>query len=440
MGRREVGRAFTSRLPTWVTMAGVTTTLQRRLGTPAAVAIGLGAMLGAGVFSVFTPAAQAAGAALPIAVVLAAVVAVLNATATAQLARQYPVAGGAYVYGRERLGEWPGFLAGWGFLIGKTASCAAIAWTLGAYALPGYERWVALGAVVVLTLLALGGVTRTAGASMVIAGVVILALLAVIALGWAGLSSGQTVDGAAAPLSTGGGAYGVLQAAGLVFFAFAGYARVATLGEEVVDPGRTIPRAIAISLSVVLVIYLALAILLDRALGAELATALTPIADLVAPVLGTGGEVAVRVVAAVACAGSLLALMAGISRTTVAMGRTGDLPGAVARISARGVPTRAELLVGAVVAVAVLTVDLRGMVAFSSVGVLLYYAVANLAAYTQASEHRFVPRAVNAVGALLCVVLVVTLPLSGVLVALAVLALGVGWRRPTRSRAPRPGA
>lgn len=440
MGRREVGRAFTSRLPTWVTMAGVTTTLQRRLGTPAAVAIGLGAMLGAGVFSVFTPAAQAAGAALPIAVVLAAVVAVLNATATAQLARQYPVAGGAYVYGRERLGEWPGFLAGWGFLIGKTASCAAIAWTLGAYALPGYERWVALGAVVVLTLLALGGVTRTAGASMVIAGVVILALLAVIALGWAGLSSGQTVDGAAAPLSTGGGAYGVLQAAGLVFFAFAGYARVATLGEEVVDPGRTIPRAIAISLSVVLVIYLALAILLDRALGAELATALTPIADLVAPVLGTGGEVAVRVVAAVACAGSLLALMAGISRTTVAMGRTGDLPGAVARISARGVPTRAELLVGAVVAVAVLTVDLRGMVAFSSVGVLLYYAVANLAAYTQASEHRFVPRAVNAVGALLCVVLVVTLPLSGVLVALAVLALGVGWRLLTRSRAPRPGA
>ncbi|WP_245866673.1 APC family permease [Serinibacter salmoneus] len=418
----------------------MTNTLHRRLGTPGAVAIGLGAMLGAGVFSVFTPAAGAAGAALPLAVVLAALVAVLNATATAQLARQYPVAGGAYVYGRKRLGEWPGFLAGWGFLIGKTASCAAIAWTLGAYALPGHERWVALAAVAVLTLLALGGVTRTAGASMIIAGAVILALLAVIALGWAGVISGRMADGAAAPLPSGGTWYGVLQAAGLVFFAFAGYARVATLGEEVVDPARTIPRAIAISLSVVLVIYLALAVLLDRALGADLATALTPIADLIAPVLGTGGEVAVRIVATVACAGSLLALMAGISRTTVAMGRTGDLPRAVARISDRGVPTRAELLVGVVVAAAVLTVDLRGMVAFSSFGVLLYYAVANLAAFTQAREDRFVPRAVNAVGALLCGVLVVTLPLSGSLVGLGVLALGVGWRLLTRSRAPRRAA
>ena len=115
--------------------------LTRRLGTVDAVVIGLGSMIGAGVFSAFAPAAAAAGTGLLVGLGLAAVVAYCNATASAQLAAQYPTSGGTYVYGRERLGDWWGFLAGWGFVIGKTASCAAMALTFAAYAVPvGWQR------------------------------------------------------------------------------------------------------------------------------------------------------------------------------------------------------------------------------------------------------------------------------------------------------------
>ena len=115
--------------------------LARRLGTFDAVVIGLGAMIGAGVFSAFGPAAAAAGAGLLIGLALAAGVAYCNAVASAQLAAQYPSSGGTYVYGRERLGEWWGFLAGWCFVVGKTASCAAMALTFAAYAIPAGGWW-----------------------------------------------------------------------------------------------------------------------------------------------------------------------------------------------------------------------------------------------------------------------------------------------------------
>ncbi|PWD52401.1 amino acid permease [Serinibacter arcticus] len=399
--------------------------LRRTLGTVDAVAIGLAAMLGAGVFSVFGPAAAAAGDALVPALAIAAVVAALNAAATAQLAAASPVAGGAYAYGRERLGPWPGFVAGWGFVIGKTASCAAIAWTLGAHALPGHERWVAAVAVVVLALVNLGGVTRTARTARVLAVLVVTALLAVVVVGL-GLPPADVPSDDVPP--AGWTAGGVLQAAGLLFFAFAGYARVATLGEEVRDPRRTIPRAVALSLGVVLVIYAALALVLQRSLGAGLATTTAPLTDLAEEAIGAPGTAAIRAVAVLACAASLLALQAGVGRTALAMAREGDLPRPLAHLSSRGVPARGEVAVAVVVTAAVLVVDLRGLVAFSSFGVLVYYGVANLAAFTQPREERRLPRAFAVLGALACLALVTTLPGEAVLVGLGVLALGVVGR------------
>ncbi|WP_135848964.1 APC family permease [Serinibacter arcticus] len=407
------------------------TTLRRALTTRDAVAVGLAAMLGAGVFSVFAPAAGAAGNLLLVALGVAGVVAALNATATAQLAAASPVAGGAYVYGRERLGPWPGFLAGWGFVVGKTASCAAVAWTLGAYVAPGRERWVAVAAVLAITLLALGGVARTAAVSRVLATVVVAALIGVIAVGLVLDPSPAT---ATAPLPPPSGPLGVLQAAGLLFFAFAGYARVATLGEEVRDPRRAIPRAVAVSLAIVLALYLALGAVLQLRLGADLATAAAPVADLVAG-LGGPAVVGVRVVAAVACAASLLALVAGVGRTALAMARTGDLPRGLAVVDAgRGTPVRAELAVAVAVVALVLTVDLREMVGFSSFGVLLYYGVAQLAAWRQPRPERRMPRALNLLGALACLVLVATLPPASVVVGLVVLAVGVAVRSMTSRR------
>jgi len=403
--------------------------LARRLGTTDAVVIGLGSMIGAGVFSAFAPAAAAAGAGLLVGLGIAAAVAYCNATASAQLAAQYPTSGGTYVYGRERLGDWWGFLAGWGFVIGKTASCAAMALTFAAYAVPpAWQRPVAVVAVVALAAVNYRGVTRTAGLTRVVVAVVLLALAVVVA---AALLGGQADPGRlGADLAGGLDPYGVLQSAGLLFFAFAGYARIATMGEEVRDPARTIPRAIVGALAIAVAVYAVVAIATMLALGPDqLAASRAPLADAAAagswdwavPVVAVGG--------AAAALGALLALIAGIGRTTLAMARQSDLPRWLAAVHPRHqVPHRAEIALAAVVSVLVLTVDLRGAIGFSSFGVLLYYLIANLSAVTQPAEHRRFPRWLQVLGAAGCVLLVATLPGQAIVAGLAVFAVGAGYR------------
>ena len=405
------------------------TGLARRLGTGDAVVIGLGSMIGAGVFSAFAPAAAAAGTALLIGLALAAGVAYCNAVASAQLAAQYPTSGGTYVYGRERLGEWWGFLAGWGFVVGKTASCAAMALTFASYAVPGstwVQRLAAVLAVAVLTVANCRGITRTAGLARVLVAGSLLALLVVVG---AILVSGGT-DGSNLTGSSPHGVYGVLQSAGLLFFAFAGYARIATLGEEVRDPERTIPRAIPLALGITVVIYAAVGLTALLAAGpAALAATSTPLATAAKAVGAAWSVPVVRVGAAVASLGALLALIAGIGRTSLAMARNGDLPRRLAAVDpVHRVPARAELAVGAVVCLLVLTTDLRGAIGFSSFGVLTYYAIANASAYTQPPERRRWPRALNVVGVLGCATLVVTLPVTSVIAGAVVLAVGVAGR------------
>jgi basic amino acid/polyamine antiporter, APA family len=402
--------------------------LDRRLGTGDAVVIGLGSMIGAGVFSAFAPAAAAADSGLLIGLALAAGVAYCNAVASAQLAAQYPTSGGTYVYGRERLGEWWGFLAGWGFVVGKTASCAAMALTFASYAVPGSEwaqRLTALAAVVLLTAANYRGITRTAGlARLLVAAAVLALVIVVVTIAVSGETDSSNLSGWS------GGVYGVLQAAGLLFFAFAGYARIATLGEEVRDPEHTIPKAIPLALGITVVLYAAVAVASLLAAGPDaLAASTAPVATAVKLAGAAWAEPVVRVGAAIASLGALLALIAGIGRTSLAMARHGDLPGWLATVHPRyRVPGHAELAVAAVVSVLVLTTDLRGAIGFSSFGVLTYYAIANAAAYTQPPERRRWPRALNVVGLIACAVLVVTLPVSAVAAGAAVLAVGLVGR------------
>lgn len=397
--------------------------LVRRLGTWDAVVIGLGSMVGAGVFAAFAPAARAAGAALLLGLLLAGIVAYCNATASAQLAAQCPTSGGTYVYGRERLGPWPGFLAGWAFVVGKTASCAAMALTFAAYVAPAdWERPLAALAVAALAGANYTGVQRTAALTRVVVAVVVLVLVAAAAVGVGGAR-----DGVAQLLPADATWSGVLQSAGLLFFAFAGYARIATLGEEVREPRRTIPRAVRIALALAFALYLLVAVMLLLRLGpVGLAATTAPVAEAVA---GTWLAPAVRVAAALAALGALLSLLAGIGRTVLAMGRTGDLPRWLAAVHPRfAVPHRAEVVVAVVVCALVLTVDLRGAIGFSSFGVLLYYAVANAAAVTQTGAWRLSPRALQVAGLAGCLVLAATLPTTAVLGGLLVLAAGVAYR------------
>jgi APA family basic amino acid/polyamine antiporter len=398
--------------------------LQRRLGTFDAVVIGLGSMIGAGVFVALAPAAAAAGSGLLIGLAVAAVVAYCNATSSARLAALYPQSGGTYVYGRERLGPFWGYLAGWSFVVGKTASCAAMALTVGYYVWPQWAHAVAVAAVVALTAVNYAGIQKSALLTRLIVAVVLAVLTAVVVV----IAGSGDVDGDRLNLSSDVTIGGVLQAAGLLFFAFAGYARIATLGEEVRDPARTIPRAIPIALGITLVVYAVVAVAVIAALGTDaLAAATAPLADAVAAAGHPGFEPVVRVGAAVAALGSLLALILGVSRTTLAMARDRHLPTGLTAVHPKfGSPHRAELAVGAVVATVAAFADVRGAIGFSSFAVLLYYAIANASAWTLG---RTVVPAVGFVG---CLVLAVTLPVTSVLAGAAVVALGAaifGLRR-----------
>jgi APA family basic amino acid/polyamine antiporter len=395
----------------------MTQELRRSLGVFDAVVIGLGSMIGAGVFVALGPAAGAAGSGLLLGLALAGAVAYCNAMASARLAARYPASGGTYVYGRERLGPFWGYLAGWAFVVGKTASCAAMALAVGSYVWPEHAHAVAVAAVVALTALNYGGVQKSALLTRVIVAVVLAVLVAVVV---ASLGSGAA-DAGRLELGDDVSAGGVLQAAGLLFFAFAGYARIATLGEEVKDPARTIPRAVPLALGIALVVYAAVAVSVLSVLGAaELAGSVAPLAD-AARAAGADWLVpVVRVGAAAAALGSLLALVLGVSRTTLAMARDGHLPRTLAAVHPRfQVPHHAELAVGLVVAVVAATADVRGAIGFSSFGVLVYYAVANASAWTLGSG-----RVLAVAGLAGCLALAFALPLASVLAGTAVLAAG----------------
>ncbi|MFE7540943.1 APC family permease [Streptomyces platensis] len=396
--------------------------LQRRLGLPDAVVIGLGAMIGAGVFAALAPAAAAAGSALLLGLALAAVVAFCNATSSARLAARYPASGGTYVYGRERLGDFWGYLAGWAFIVGKTASCAAMALTVGSYVWPGQAHAVAVAAVVALTAVNYGGVQKSAWLTRAIVAVVLAVLAAVVV---AALTSGQT-DPVRLDIGDDASFTGVLRAAGLLFFAFAGYARIATLGEEVRDPGRIIPRAVPLALGITLVVYAAVAVATLLVLGPQqLAQAPAPLSDAVRAAGAGWLAPAVRAGAAIAALGSLLALILGVSRTTLAMARDRHLPHALAAVHPKfKVPHRAELVVGAVVAALAATADVRGAIGFSSFGVLAYYALANAAAWTLTPTEGAPPRFIPVVGLAGCLALAFALPLTSVISGAVVLTCG----------------
>ena len=400
--------------------------LARRLGLFDAVVVGLGAMLGAGVFAALGPAAAAAGSGLLVGLGIAAIVAYCNAASSAQLAAVYPQSGGTYVYGRERLGDFWGYLAGWGFVVGKTASCAAMALTFGAYAWPEWQRPLAVGAVVALTAVNYQGVRKTAWLTRIIVAIVLAALATVVVGALAGGQASADNLGNLGDLTAVGGWSGILQSAGLLFFAFAGYARLATLGEEVVDPAKTIPRAIPLALGITLVVYAAVAVSSLLAVGpAVLAAAPAPLdavvragsLDVLAPVVRVGGTIAAL--------GVLLSLIVGVSRTAFAMAANGELPRWLDAVHPRHrVPHHAELAVGAVVAVVVLVADLRGAIGFSSFAVLTYYAIANASAWTLPAEHRRWPRGIAIVGFVGCVVLAFTLPAASIVGGATVLTIG----------------
>ena len=381
------------------------------------MAIGIAAMLGAGVFYIWAPAVALAGSWVLVSLLIAAVVATLNALVTAQLAIQLPVSGGIYSYANHYRGPYAGFLAGWLFVTGKTGSAAAIAFIAASYLDAGNARLIAVGFVVALSAVIVSGIRLAAGVSIAIAGVVIVGLM------WLALP--RTLFAEPLPaFDPDPSIVGIVGAAGLIFFAFAGYARMATLGEEVTNPTKTIPRAIIGALWVVLVVYLVVALAATPILLAATSSLDAPLTALA----GTENGWLVGGLAVAASLGSLLAILAGLSRTSLAMGRREDLPSVLSRVSPRtGGPIVAEVTVAGLAIVLILVTDPLWLVGLSSGGVLTYYAIGHVSALAQPRSETYLPRVVPVMGLLLCALLVFTLPIASVIAAAVSAALGTIW-------------
>lgn len=388
------------------------------LGVRGATVVGLGAMLGTGVFAAWTPAADLAGDALLGALLLAAVVAAFNATSTAALARVLPQSGGAYAYGRAYLSRPAGVVAGYAFVLGKSASAGAAALTIGAYAWPGYERVVALVAIALALALDLRGIVKSVRVTAVLVAVV-LAILGALAVA---SFSELLPDGAQAVSLPSASGVSILAATGILFVAFAGYARITVLGEEVRDPRRTIPRAMITSFAIVITTYAVLGAVVVLALRSGVVLTAAPL-EAIADALGSPGlSLAVRVGAVIAAGAVLLSLIAGIGRTLFAMGRGGDAPAALARIADRsGVPASAEVSAAILAAAVVLVGGIGFALALSAALILTYYGVAHLAVLARVRRGDF-PRGLAltaSIGLLGCLAVV-----AGLLLAAA---SGAGW-------------
>lgn len=409
--------------------------LRRTLGLADAVGIGFGAIVGAGIFVVTGVAAGVAGPALLLALPLAAIAAAANALSSAELAARYPHAGGTYEYGYRVLHPWAGFAAGWMFLASKTAAAGTVGLGIAAYlarvapGLPG--RAVALVAIALFTGVNALGVRKSSVVNLAIVAVSTGSLLAFAAAGALRFDAAHLRPFAPA------GAGGVLRAAAIVVFAYTGYARVATLGEEVREPRRTIPRAILITVASVSVLYFAVVVAAVGAGGtAAMARSPAPLAEVARELRMPALEGVVSAGAVCAMLGVLLSQLLGLSRMAFAMARRGDLPGWLAAVEARsGTPRRAVLLVGAAAAVAAGFGTLRAIAPAASFAILVYYAIANLAALRMARADRLYPQAVPAVGLAACVVLAASLPARTAAVGLAVLAAGFALRAGLRALA-----
>ena len=397
-------------------------TPKNQIGLLGAISIGLASMLGAGLFVVFRDVAIAAGSLLHWSLLIAATVAILNSASIYQLAKFQSRAGGVYAYSRVYVSDSVSFIAGFSFIFGKIGSIAAIALVFEEYVAPESGRIAALVSILLLALINIFGINRTAGVAAALATMTTLFLVATI------------IVSAAAPAYSSASASSLpegnlLQGAALMFFAFAGYARVATLGSEVRNPKQNIPRAIAISLGIVLILYVSLSVVFSHVLGLELIQSKAPFVSLLSKTAPWFPSWLVITLAALAALGSMLALLAGVSRTAAVMAEDNEMPKFFKTRNRWGSPWAAEIVIASGAMLLVGLGSISWVIGFSSFSVLLYYAVGHLSSLRQPNIERIMPKWLNYLGGLLCMILVFSVPGPAIPVSLGVLALAFAARR-----------
>ncbi|MFZ4826324.1 MAG: APC family permease [Phototrophicaceae bacterium] len=424
--------------------------LKRELGVVGASLTGLGSIIGTGVFVSTAIATESAGSAVVISVILAAMVAIANGLNSAQLAASHPVSGGTYEYGYRYLNGWLGFSAGWMFLMAKSASAATAAMGIAEYVLSlsgladrSLITWIALGVVLLMTVIVYSGIRQSNRANMLIIGTTLTVLTLYVV---SALLLNTNPPAPRATNSLPNGIVGVLQATALIFVAYTGYGRIATLGEEVIEPRRTIPRAMIFALGLTMVLYVLVIIASLHTIGYQAFAQTT--AQATAPLVIVSQSISVpylptilSIGAVTAMLGVLLNLILGLSRVFLAMGRRKDLPTIFAHINTQGTtPTVAVWGTAVLIAIIILVVgDIRVAWSFSAINVLIYYGITNLSALQLQREERMFPRWVTILGLVMCLFLTVWISVSVYTVVLILLAVGLAVKFAVNSYYARLG-
>ena len=399
--------------------------LQRVIGLPSAVMLGLGSIIGTGLFVSLGIGTDIAGPMVLPAIALAGLVAMCNGLSSAQLAANHPISGGTYEYGHRWLNPTLGFTSGWMFLCAKSASAATAALGFAWYIHPEFALPVAVTLVVAITLLTITGLQRSNAFNIAIVSLVLMTVTTfVIKSAPALLEHPDRLK----PLFDPKRFPDLLQAAALMFVAYTGYGRVATLGEEVQEPRRTIPRAVIITLIISLMLYLTVA-----AVGLAQSEQLGKLAN------GFGGSLLGKIVtggAAIAMVSVLLNLVLGLSRVVLAMGRRGDLPKATASITeSTKVPALATIIVSLLITGLVCLGDMKLTWSFSAFTVLVYYALTNLCAIRLKDEERLYPVWIAYIGFIACLSLAFFVEWRVMITGLGLIALGLIWKKIFRQAA-----
>ncbi len=411
--------------------------LRRELGVFGATLMGLGSIIGTGVFVSIGIAAGVAGSAVILSVAIAAVIATCNGLNSAQLAANHAVSGGTYEYGYKYLNPTLGFTAGWMFLLAKAASAGTAALGFAGYLLNatnlggrGLLIPTAIAIVVLFTLIVLTGIRRSNLVNIVIVSVSLLSLGFFIAVGLPAVAIEKLTQ---FPQSIAG----VLHGSALMFVAYTGYGRIATMGEEARLPRTTIPQAMIITIVITMLLYLLVAITAVGSVGADVLSVANggaaPLEVVVSKLGVWGGSQILAIGAIFAMLGVLLNLILGLSRVLLAMARRQDMPRILARLNRQATPDLAIIAVGCAIALVVLLGNnVKTTWSFSAFNVLIYYAITNLAALQIPTEERLYPKWLGWIGLLACGFLAFWVEWQIWLLGVALIFVGLGWQKVVR--------
>jgi APA family basic amino acid/polyamine antiporter len=401
--------------------------LKREIGLFGATALGIGAIIGSGIFIVTGIVAGMAGPAMIISVLVAGIIALFSALSVAELSVYLPEEGGTYAYAQKLISPFAGFIAGWIWIFSNIFVGAAVSLGFAHYFVTLFPEIPVKGIAVIICLIFIVinyiGLKESTIVNNILVSFKVIILLFFIAFGLGFFSSTNVTPFAPT------GMLGILNGAALIFFAYTGFARVTIMAEEVQDPKKTLPRSIYLALAISTVLYILVSIVAVGLVGAPaLFQSGSPLADAIRI---TGSSPAVVVVSAgamIATASVLLTTIMGISRIMFAMSRKGDLPAFLTRIHPRfSTPHYAIWISGAFMIVAILLADLTLVVAVSTFAMLIFYLIANIAAFRIPPDYQRFPRIVPIIGAVSCIGLIGFLTTNSWIIGIIGLVTGVAY-------------